>query len=622
MKNTKKPSKQKLLSEVLIKKDKLTKFSQLLPRLDEPVNFAITNGFTNNKDFYPNLAKVFGLDFLPAIKTPMSAVKLIAQQVPLDLLVQDLIYIYEKQNKLYVVTSTPFIKPEKIENILQYTGYDKYNLAIAHPNEIRNALALASYNDVSIVSEDRINVFFPNQSARTYETLIIPKLFPIFSMILLMILTFLYPQNTLTVVFMVLNLTYFFINPYKLYIFIRSFKPLHSIVATDKDIQNIDYFDLPWYSVLVPLKNEGKMVSTIVNNMAEIEYPMDKLDVKFAVEVEDEATIGEFEKLGIGLSSRDASISSLVFHLVKVPAGEISTKPRSCDYALGFSRGEYICIYDAEDKPDPDQLKKAVYGFGVSTMDTVCIQSRLNYFNSRKNLLTRLFSLEYGFWFDYYLPGLQEVGSPIPLGGTSNHFITSIIKKIGVWDPFNVTEDADLGLRIFRNKLKVSVINSKTLEEANSRFINWLRQRTRWQKGFLVTFLVHISHPRELLKDLGFKKFILSSLAFGGNFFLPLMNPFLWLVFLASVSNAFAWFKIPSPPEIFVLIAVFNLIVGNLIYIVIHSISCIKNKRYDLLPFNLLMPFYWMMISIATYRAAWQFVTNPFYWEKTEHGLM
>lgn len=401
----------------------------------------------------------------------------------------------------------------------------------------------------------------------------------------------------------------------------RSFRPIHELKITPSQLSALTNAELPTYTLLVPLMHEARVVPHLVKNLFQLDYPAHKLDIKFIVELGDEETIAALEKEGVGVSSPDANAITIASHLVKVPQGSVLTKPRSCNYALGFARGAFTVIYDAEDHPEPDQLKKAFAAFMHSTLDAVCVQARLNFYNSRQNLLTRLFSLEYSFWFDFYLPGLNETSSPIPLGGTSNHFVTSYLRKIGTWDPYNVTEDADLGLRLFRYKFKTVVMNSHTFEEANSHMHNWLRQRTRWQKGYLLTFLVHTSNPYRFIQELGFKNALISTVTFGSSFFLPLFNPVLWFIFLLTLLEPIMPLPLLHIPPPIQYIALFNLIAGNLTYIIIHLVAAIHNRRYDLLLALLILPAYWLFISVATIRAMMQFMTNPFYWEKTHHGL-
>ena len=308
-----------------------------------------------------------------------------------------------------------------------------------------------------------------------------------------------------------------------------------------------------------------------------------------------------------------------VFDAVVVPDAEIKTKPRACNYGLQRAKGKYCVVYDAEDDPDPDQLKKAVVAFSRAGEDVVCLQSRLNFYNSKENLLTRWFSLEYSFWYDYYLDGLDHVGAPLPLGGTSNHFRTKQLREIGGWDPYNVTEDADLGVRISRKGMKTAMLNSYTYEEANNKLGNWIRQRSRWNKGYVQTYLVHMRHPRKLLKEMGRKQFFYFQLTFGGNIFLPLVNPLLWAVTALTLLNPGMFDFLFFYPIVYV--CIFNLIIGNGVFILLHMGPYVIKKNYTSIPLAFIIPLYWVLISIGDWRGIIQLITKPFYWEKTQHGL-
>jgi len=308
-----------------------------------------------------------------------------------------------------------------------------------------------------------------------------------------------------------------------------------------------------------------------------------------------------------------------VFDAVVVPDAEIKTKPRACNYGLQRAKGKYCVIYDAEDDPDPDQLKKAAIAFSRAGEDVVCLQSRLNFYNSKENLLTRWFSLEYSFWYDYYLDGLDQVGAPLPLGGTSNHFRTKQLRELGGWDPYNVTEDADLGVRISRNRLKTAMLNSYTYEEANNKLGNWIKQRSRWNKGYVQTYLVHMRHPRKLLREMGWKQFFYFQLTFGGNIFLPLVNPLLWAVTALTLLSPGMFDFLFFYPIVY--ICIFNLIIGNGVFILLHMGPYVIKKNYTSIPFAFIIPLYWVLISIGDWRGVIQLVTKPFYWEKTQHGL-
>jgi cellulose synthase/poly-beta-1,6-N-acetylglucosamine synthase-like glycosyltransferase len=231
-----------------------------------------------------------------------------------------------------------------------------------------------------------------------------------------------------------------------------------------------------------------------------------------------------------------------------------------------------------------------------------------------------MFTLEYSYWFDYMRPGLDALRLPIPLGGTSNHFLLSRLRTLGGWDPFNVTEDADLGIRATCEGYTVGVIRSTTFEEANRAGKNWIRQRSRWIKGYMQTWLVHNRTPLRLLREIGLRRWLSYQFFIGGTCFTFLANPILWLFYIFSVVAHPAWTARLVGGRA-VLLTLFCLIVGNLVGIYQGLIAVFRRKLFHLAPFALTCPLYWWMHSIASYMALWQLVTKPFYWEKTVHGL-
>jgi glycosyltransferase XagB len=306
--------------------------------------------------------------------------------------------------------------------------------------------------------------------------------------------------------------------------------------------------------------------------------------------------------------------------IILVPRGFPQTKPKACNVGLFFARGEQLVIYDAEDKPDRDQLKKAAVAFARGGDAMVCVQAALNYWNVYENFLTRMFTVEYSFWFDYMLPGLEALRLPIPLGGTSNHFRTEALRRLGGWDPFNVTEDADLGIRAAVLGYTVGVVNSTTYEEANRAPGNWIRQRSRWIKGYMQTVLVHTRHPLALLRATGLRQGLGFILLIAGTPLTFLLVLPLYALFAGSL-------LVPSPvyarvfPGWVLWIALLNLLMGNGLMIYICMMGAFKRNRFQLVPWALLNPGYWVLHSIASYKALWQLITKPHYWEKTAHGI-
>jgi cellulose synthase/poly-beta-1,6-N-acetylglucosamine synthase-like glycosyltransferase len=226
-----------------------------------------------------------------------------------------------------------------------------------------------------------------------------------------------------------------------------------------------------------------------------------------------------------------------------------------------------------------------------------------------------MFALDYALWFDMLLPGLDRIGMPMPLGGTSNHFRTAILRDIGGWDAFNVTEDADIGIRLAQLGYRVSMIASTTYEEAPIAAGAWLRQRSRWLKGYMQTWLVHMRHPLRLLRRAGLGGFLAFQLFLGGGVIFALANPLLWAAFLGSALFGWrVWQGFGHVPGA-------SLLANNLLLTYLAMISPGRRGRADLAPWGLTVIVYWAMVSLAGYRALGQLVTRPFFWEKTTHGV-
>jgi cellulose synthase/poly-beta-1,6-N-acetylglucosamine synthase-like glycosyltransferase len=384
---------------------------------------------------------------------------------------------------------------------------------------------------------------------------------------------------------------------------------LYQARISPEQLEAQDERKLPVYTILVPLYRDAKVVPALSWALRSLDYPRSRLDIKLVLEEDDEETIRACREAGL-----EANVE-----LILVPPGEPRTKPKALNYALRFARGELLTIYDAEDLPDPLQLRRAVAAFQAAPADVVCLQARLNYFNWNENWLARMFTIEYSLWFDWFLPGLEALGIPIPLGGTSNHFRTEVLRALGGWDPFNVTEDADLGVRFTASGWRVGVLDSTTLEEANIEPGNWVRQRSRWIKGYLQTWLVHMRRPLWMARRMGFRGFVGFHFFIGGAFVGPLAYPWLatlfllWLVARIPVEPLF-------PPPVMAT-GLFCLLVGNGFLVFFHMLAAWARQRPSLVFCALTLPAYYLLMSVAAYKALWQLVRKPHYWEKTEHGL-
>lgn len=528
-------------------------------------------------------------------------------------------------------------------------------------------------------------------------------------------------------------------------------RPCEHVVRRE-ELAALDPDSLPVYTVLVPMYKEPEVAEKIIRAVTALDYPQDKLDVKLLLEEDDAVTRGKVAAVVDRLPS-----CVEVLACPKVAAGEPRTKPRACNWGLSRARGEYLVIYDAEDHPEGDQLKKAIVTFrkleAAGQERVACLQAKLNYFNPRQNVLTRFFALEYTAWFDLFLPGLHALHTPIPLGGTSNHFKMEALVQLGGWDPYNVTEDCDLGLRLARQGFLTHILDSTTWEEANSRVGNWVRQRSRWVKGYFQTHLVHtrdsywpslilavgflllarliaqdaqrpeLADVRDLARTgerlcwagagagaalalwafverllkrlrgrdregrLGLYDAFTSRLCVGWMSLMLLLNVFFWVLTgayllrepladaLPRFTDRFLTEERTTPREflrtwklyhtevqvehyqgctlwnttwkwlvrreigwgaareMFAAIdpwsfwsqllypVVIGLFLANFMFVLLGVAACAWRRLWDLLPYALLVPFYWVLISVGAFKGAWQLCWNPFYWEKTKHGL-
>jgi cellulose synthase/poly-beta-1,6-N-acetylglucosamine synthase-like glycosyltransferase len=403
---------------------------------------------------------------------------------------------------------------------------------------------------------------------------------------------------------------YLAFTSYKFYLIYRALNYSLEVPVSDEEVKALNDRDLPVYTVLVPSYREALVLPAVLASLSKLDYPSTKLDIKVLMELDDQETIDAFY----------ANNPAPHIHGIIVPSAQPKTKPKACNYGLIHARGDYVVIFDAEDLPEPGQLKRALIAFSKAPPEVVCIQAKLNYYNRNQNLLTRWFTVEYSMWFDLFLPGLDASGAPIPLGGTSNHFKKAALVECGAWDPYNVTEDADLGIRLYKRGYKTAIVDSTTFEEANSYLYNWIRQRSRWIKGYIQTWLVHMRHPVKLYKEIGPKAFLGFQFVVGGTFFTAILNPIYWLLTTLWFIAKWGFIESIYPGIIFYLGAI-CLLFGNFAFTYMNVAGAMRRNYYDMVKYALISPLYWGLMSVAGWRGFLQLINKPHFWEKTIHGL-
>jgi cellulose synthase/poly-beta-1,6-N-acetylglucosamine synthase-like glycosyltransferase len=376
------------------------------------------------------------------------------------------------------------------------------------------------------------------------------------------------------------------------------------------NLRTADGDPLPVYTVMVGLYREAAVAEQLITCLKRLNWPVSKLDIKLVCEADDRETIAALTAQALGTQ----------FEIIEVPPARPRTKPKALNYALASARGELLAVYDAEDRPHPDQLREAYATFRASPDDVVCLQAPLIIANARDSWISAAFALEYSALFRMLLPMLALMRLPMPLGGTSNHFKTSILKETGGWDPHNVTEDADLGMRLYRRGYRCGVLSSQTLEDAPVTAATWLHQRTRWFKGWLQTWLVLMRDPALLMREMGPAGFAVFQLLIAGMLLSALAHP--WMLFFISAALLDLAERNSAKDLVhWILLAVdsCNVIASYVLFVLLGRKAMTRWERRALRLRWLALPLYWLMLSAAAWRAVWQLRSNPFFWDKTPH---
>ncbi|MCB1389425.1 MAG: glycosyltransferase [Rhodobacteraceae bacterium] len=365
----------------------------------------------------------------------------------------------------------------------------------------------------------------------------------------------------------------------------------------------------PGVSIMVPLYREPAIAARLVKRLGALTYPRELLDVMIVVEEDDTIT-------------RDALAESRLPHwmrVIPVPDSSLRTKPRALNYALNFARGTIVGVYDAEDAPASDQVLRVVEHFARGGPDLACVQGVLDYVNPRTNWLSRCFTIEYAAWFRMILPGLARLGFVVPLGGTTLFFRREILERLGGWDAHNVTEDADLGLRLARHGYRTDLLTTVTMEEANCRAWPWIKQRSRWLKGYAMTYAVHMRDPVLLWRQLGTRRFVGVQLLYLGTLVQFLLAPLLWSFW--AMLLGFGHPVAETLPK-GAMVALAGLFLASELISLTINIAALQTPRHRFLrPWAISLHLYFPLAVVAAWKGCWEMLASPFYWDKTTHGL-
>ncbi|MEP3266466.1 MAG: glycosyltransferase family 2 protein [Hyphomicrobiales bacterium] len=561
----------------------------------------ISSGQITNEHYYRCLADHLKLDFVTAQQ--LQNIQLTKSKGIIHALRYSSQILHRDETGALILVTAP--KREEIERLrYQLTQLRGLNsrIAIAEPSEIRQAYLRHLNKPLSQHASQMLHRQMPSFSA--YQIANGSIIVLIILIIFLLIISAVTPNSMPSLVLNSIIAFVFFLS-----VSLR-FGAAFTLRSNKERLLPTPVMaarNLPVYSVLVAAYDEASIIPDLVDALSNLNWPVAKLDIKIILEENDQPTITAAR---LAISGRSA------FEIIIVPPGQPRTKPRALNYALPLARGEYVVIYDAEDRPHPDQLKAAYYKLSKSTHEVACIQAPLLIDNAKHTWLSAMFALEYAGLFDGVIPAFARWKFPVLLGGTSNHFRTKVLRSIGAWDPYNVTEDADLGIRLKRYGYRVEVIDLPTYEEAPAGFIIWLKQRTRWFKGWMQTSLVHMRAPKRTFSQLGWRGFFTFHLISTSLLISALGYPFFLTLIVYHIHRAMVFGAQPD----FAFAMALNLLFAFVTYAYLsyRALSYRDQKSHSW--YALSLPFYWVLLSFAAWRALVQLVTAPHVWEKTPHG--
>jgi glycosyltransferase XagB len=472
-------------------------------------------------------------------------------------------------------------------------------MAVAPLQEIESALLNLHGPQLALAAETRVATA---ESCRSFTA---PKLrqLALIALVFAGALTALSPLSLLQMLFILANVAMVSTNLLKLVVL------MSDCPAPPENRNPAIIAQLPTVSIMVALYREASIAARLAARLGKLDYPRDLLDILLVVEADDDLTRAALAK---------SSLPSWM-RVIVVPAGAVKTKPRALNYALDHCRGSIIGVYDAEDAPEPDQIRKVVDRFYQRGAEVACLQGRLDYYNPRSNWLSRCFTIEYAAWFRMILPGIERLGLAIPLGGTTLFFRRTALEALGGWDAQNVTEDADLGLRLYRHGYRTELIETTTFEEANCHGRAWVKQRSRWIKGYMMTYITHMRDPALLWRQIGARRFIGFQVQFLASILQSLLAPLIWSFWGLALGLQHP-IAAAMPP--LVLFAATGLMISSGLIFVYFDIKAMRKTQHGLNPlWALTLIAYQPLATLAAYRALWELFTKPFYWQKTLHGL-
>lgn len=503
--------------------------------------------------------------------------------------------------------SVVLIAPDKLNISALRSFVQRYprastRIRVVQPTVLRDAISTRSQKALMRIATEELFSIAPDMSARfvanAWQGAVLGA-----ALVSLVFAAFYAPWPTLLVLHGLFSLAFFSC------VLLRVVIRLGGRTRAEASFATVRPAEMPVYSVLIALYKEAEIIPDLLIALGKIVWPRAKLEIKLVCEQDDGET----------LAALRAQELRPYIEVIEVPAGGPRTKPKALSYALPMTSGTFVALYDAEDRPHPFQLVEAWHAFRNSDEHLACVQAPLSISNRRESWVSSMFALEYAALFRAVLPWLARRGFMMPLGGTSNHFRRSALEAAGGWDPYNVTEDADLGARLCRFGYRTDVIWNATQEDAPTDIRTWLPQRTRWFKGWVQTWLVHMRNPFATLRELGMPSFLVMQVLFAGMVLSALAYGVFWATTI-GIGAYWIFGGVFRPAEsLLLIIDTANVVLGHAAFLMLGWSTLHKTERPGFWKRVLWTPAYWCLMSVAAWRCVWQLYWNPHHWEKTPH---
>lgn len=594
-----------LVNEGLIDQRDLVHALEMQCHIDAPLGeIMVAEGLLNDAQMHQALARQFSAQCIDLLSDPPEMA--LAGSVPATLCLQHQVVPWLRLGDLLLVATS---RPDRFDKFRACMGAKgRYYLPVVAPDvQIKHQIGRLYGGELAKRAATRVPAI---ESCRTWENA--SRMRPVWASLAVgagLCALLLSPMWTVTVLMLVAVLTLVMTTTMKFAAFFSQLTH-NTPERADKSVLAHARFRLPRVSVLVPLLKEKEIAGKLIERLGRLTYPKSLLNVILVLEEGDTVT----------RETIDRTEMPPWMSVIEVPqAGNLTTKPRALNYALDFCQGSIIGVWDAEDAPEPDQIERIVNRFNAAPANVACLQGMLDYYNPRQNWLARCFTIEYATWWRMVIPGIARLGLIVPLGGTTLFFRRDILEKLCGWDAHNVTEDADLGVRLARHGYKTELVPTVTYEEANCRAWPWVRQRSRWLKGFMITWCVHMRQPVKLFKEVGFKRFLGLQTIFLATVAQFACAPLLWSFWLIPLG-------VPHPLGItlgvpFMWGVMIFFVVAELINMSISLVAVSGKEHRHLMAFVPTTLFYYPLGMLAAYKALYEVAMKPFYWDKTQHGV-